>query len=268
MGNSNWAMESTACYRYELRTAFKPVERPKLPCLVLTGFLGSGKTTLLEHILKNKSNLRIGAVVNDAADLNIDRMIVERTIDSASNSEVLGLSNGCLCCSRSADGSFADAVRQLLQKDEASQGSWLDYLVVETSGVSDPAPLVAALDQKFGVMHKVRLDSVVAMVDSSLVLDQMAAGEAVDLTLHRQLEWADTIILNKQDLIPEAQRQQLQQWCAQLNPSARQVASVMARVPLPELLDVSVAEDGANDRIGKEMRIGAPVWQVVPRCHR
>ena len=47
-------MESTACYRYELRTAFKPVERPKLPCLVLTGFLGSGKTTLLEHILKNK----------------------------------------------------------------------------------------------------------------------------------------------------------------------------------------------------------------------
>ena len=72
----------------------------------------------------------------------------------------------------------------------------------------------------------------------------------------------------QQDLIPEAQQQQLQQCCAQMNPTARQVASVMARVPLPELLDVSVAEDGANDRIGKEMSIGAPVWQVVPRCHR
>ena len=117
-------------------------------------------------------------MVNDAAALNIDKMIVgthlPETVGATSEAslgrvvlgvnfdqppQVVGLSNGCMCCGHGHGGNkndFSEAVAKLLEADAASPASWVDYLVVETSGVMDPTPLIATLDQRWGVMHKVR----------------------------------------------------------------------------------------------------------------
>lgn len=137
-------------------------KKKRLPVTLVTGFLGAGKTTLLRYVLSNKENLRIAAAVNDFASVNIDAQLVAKD-DSAGGSSrgnVVALTNGCLCCSIAKD--FRTAVWTLMQ--ECDQGN-VDYLVIETSGVSDPLASIRALEEDFGKMYRVRLDSVVTVVD-------------------------------------------------------------------------------------------------------
>ena len=104
--------------------------RRSIPILVLTGFLGSGKTTLLNHLLANNRGLRVGVLINDFGEINIDSMLVSAQTDTA-----LELSNGCICCQIDGE-DVDDAIAQLAQR-----GSQLDYIIIEASGVADPAEL-------------------------------------------------------------------------------------------------------------------------------
>ena len=137
-------------------------KRKRLPVTLVTGFLGAGKTTLLRFVLSNKENLRIAAAVNDFAAVNIDAQLVakESTGEGSGRGNVIALTNGCLCCSIAKD--FRTAVWTLMQ--ECDKGN-VDYLVIETSGVSDPLASIRALEEDFGKMYRVRLDSVVTVVD-------------------------------------------------------------------------------------------------------
>jgi G3E family GTPase len=163
---------------YENRYLFAQKQTRTLPVTIITGFLGSGKTTLLRHILENKNNLKVACAVNDFAALNIDaHLIANRAASLAASSgsggdanndgdgdacttEVVELTNGCMCCS--LEDTFKSAVWRMLQNDDQS---FVDYLVIETSGVTDPVELIRTLEQKYGKMTRSRLDSVVTVVD-------------------------------------------------------------------------------------------------------
>lgn len=147
-------------------------QKKRLPVTLVTGFLGSGKTTLLRYILSNKENLRIAAAVNDFAAVNIDAGLVSRNAED-NKQEVVALTNGCMCCSISQD--LRQAVWKLLQECDSGH---IDYLVIETSGISDPLSSIRTLEEDYGKMYRVRLDSVVTVVDSDFFSGKLEEVES------------------------------------------------------------------------------------------
>ena len=152
--------------------------------MAIVGFLGSGKTTLLNHILKENQGLKIGVIVNDFGDINIDAMLVARQTD-----QELELSNGCICCTLEGN-SLDDAIGQL-----AHVGSTIDYIVIEASGLAEPKELLRLLVNSKNQFA--RFDSLVAVVDASNVLETKEKHP----DFMEQLSLADIIIVNKLDLV-------------------------------------------------------------------
>lgn len=175
-----------------------------IPIMAIVGFLGSGKTTLLNQILKDSGGLKIGVIVNDFGDINIDSMLVARQTDSQ-----LELSNGCICCSMEGD-SLDDAVGQL-----AHAGSTVDYIIIEASGLAEPRELTRLLTNSKN--QYARFDSLVAVVDASNVLDTKEKHPA----FMQQLELADIIIVSKVDLVSAKQLKEVEGYLEFINSNAR-----------------------------------------------
>ncbi|CAN5532393.1 GTP-binding protein [soil metagenome] len=193
----------------------------KRPITILSGFLGSGKTTLLNHLLKAEHGLRIAVMINDFGDVNIDKdLVVGQTGD------VLELSGGCLCCTVNDD--LLGAARNLLES-----GREFDYLVVETSGLADPA----AVAQTFLVPEleaSLRLDAIVTVADGANVETWLAENP----TAHEQVVNADLLILNKLDLISDEDIARTKALLNELNPRARLIPAMYSVVPIEVLLDI------------------------------
>ena len=156
---------------FENRTVFAEPEKRRLPTTLVTGWLGSGKTTVMRHVLANRQDLRVACAVNDFAQLNIDAELVAREDTGArtpgADEGVVELTNGCLCCT--LGGELETEVWRMLDagaRREADGTGAVDYLLIETSGLVDPTETVAALDKTFGKLARVRLDSVVCVVDA------------------------------------------------------------------------------------------------------
>lgn len=206
-------------------------ERPILPTCLVTGFLGSGKTTLLNHILSNRSNLRIAAAINDFAELNIDENLVKSKNQA---SKLVELSNGCVCCHLLHD--LKDAVFKMLESGGDVERDAVNYLLVETSGVSDPSQVIRTLDAKFGKCFRARLDSVVTVVDADQFLSQPPGAAAVS-----QLSCADIVIMNKMDLLKDDQDADLVESRIRLyNSDAVLHRTSHCNVPLSAILDVNI----------------------------
>jgi molybdopterin-guanine dinucleotide biosynthesis protein len=159
-----------------------PAEHPseaRLPVTVVTGFLGSGKTTLVKHILTNQQGLRTAVIVNEFSDIGIDGDLIVSAED-----DMVELENGCICCS--INGTFVDAIFRILDR-----GRKVDYLVVETTGLADPLPVVLTfLRSEF--RDSIRLDSIITVADAaSLCLDLYESQAA-----HNQLRYGDVVLLN------------------------------------------------------------------------
>ena len=212
-----------------------------LPVTLVTGFLGAGKTTLLRHILTNKHNLKIAAAVNDFAEVNIDSKLVKET---PSHNSVVELTNGCLCCSIA--GEFRSAVWKLLQDADIGK---INYLVIETSGVTDPQNTIATLEEEYGKMYRIRLDVVVTVVDSDALVKGLITQGASGMgsaAADSQLKCADVVLLNKTDLLSEEEVESAKQFIDTYVPGAKVYTTKWCAISLQNIMEVEEVKPGST----------------------
>ena len=193
----------------------------QIPVTVLTGYLGSGKTTLLNRILSEDHGKRYAVIVNEFGEIGIDNdLIVE------SDEEIYEMNNGCICCT--VRGDLVRTVEGLMRRPGR-----FDAILVETTGLADPAPVAQTFFMDDDVKSKTRLDAVVALVDAKhLPLRLKDSHEAED-----QIAFADVIVLNKTDLVSEEELREVEATVRAINPSARIHKAERSGVPLTEVLD-------------------------------
>jgi G3E family GTPase len=196
-----------------------------IPVTIITGFLGSGKTTLLNHILTNQDGLKTAVLVNEFGEIGIDNELLVTT-----GEDMVELSNGCICCTINND--LVEAVYKILERPEK-----IDYLVVETTGLADPLP-VALTFLGTDLRDLTRLDSIVTVVDAENFSIDLFNSQAAE----NQIAYADIILLNKSDLVDEADLDLLEVRLRDMRPGARLLRSVKGQVPLPLILSVGLFE--------------------------
>ncbi|KAL3657552.1 hypothetical protein V7S43_017519 [Phytophthora oleae] len=229
------------CLGAERQLLARNAQKRRLPVTIVTGFLGAGKTSLLQHILQHKLNLRVACAVSDLAAINVDALLVANQLSGNGNKlfQLKADPNSSL-------DAFKDAVWQVLNEDEDAALGHVDYLVMETSGTTDPTQLVASVQEKFGKMTRARLDSVVAVVDGDSVAQDAAKGVEPCAVAVRQLGCADVVLLNKVDLLDEQQLKTARQVIEKYAPCARIYETDHGRVYLPHVLDIAPPEDAYN----------------------
>jgi cobalamin biosynthesis protein CobW len=189
--------------------------RQKIPATVITGFLGAGKTTMIRNLLQNANGKRIALIINEFGDLGVDGDVLKGCgAEACSEDDIIELTNGCICCTVADD--FIPTMSRLLERENRP-----DHIVIETSGLALPQPLVAAFNWP-GIKTQVTVDGVITVVDSAAVAagrfaddhDRVDALRIEDENLDHespleelfedQLTAADLIVLNKTDLIDAA----------------------------------------------------------------
>jgi G3E family GTPase len=183
--------------------------------------LGAGKTTLLNHILNGQHGLKIAVMVNDFGAINIDSQLVVGI-----EGDTVSLSNGCICCTIRGD--FLKATLDLLDRPDAPE-----YIIVETSGVSDPIDVALT----FKTIPRVRIDGILTVIDAEQILEVAHDNKILAMN---QIGTADIVLLNKIDLIDDPQRQKVQAYIHDIAPKARILETTHAVVPLDILLDVGL----------------------------
>ena len=233
----------------------------RIPATIVTGFLGAGKTSMIRHLLTNANGKRIALVINEFGDLGIDGEIIKGCgIEGCDDESVLELANGCICCTVADD--FLPTMETLLARAEPP-----DHIVIETSGLALPKPLVRAFNWP-SVRARVTVDGVIAVVDGPAVADGLFATDpeavqaqrlADDMLDHEspleelfeeQLGCADMVVVNKTDLLASDALAQVDATVArELRPGVSVVRASHGAVPLGVLLGIGAsAEDDLDSR--------------------
>lgn len=208
------------------------LENKPTPVTLLTGFLGAGKTTLLNHLIRDPEAGRIAVIMNEFGDIGLDHDLIEEATE-----ETVLLQSGCLCCAVLGD--LAKTLTTLQEKRAAGMICF-DRVVIETSGISDPAPIIHTLATDFQIAQAFQLDGVVTLADAAngmKTLDQQF--EAV-----QQVAMADVIILSKTDLVDPFDLSRLEKRLSALNTSAPRVPAKHGSVPVGTLFGLSAMRDG------------------------
>lgn len=231
-----------------------------VPVTVLSGTLGAGKTTLLNHVLQNEHGYETAVLINDMGEVNVDAEVVGRR--ASANKEVVELSNGCICCG--IQGEFEQALVDLAFDEE------FDYLLVEASGISEPAPIA----QQFVQGHTATfydLSSVTTVVDASQFYDAFGEG---DVSRHGRtdngtrplsdlivegVEFCDTIVVNKTDLVTEAELDSVIESLHTLQPEATVLTVSFGQVVPTDVLD--------TDRFDVDAVSGSASWKRALQHH-
>ena len=222
------------------------MNKKELPVLLLTGYLGSGKTTLLNRILTNKKGIKFAVVVNDIGEVNIDANLIQQGgVVNQKDDSLVALQNGCICCTLKMD-----LVEQL--KDIAAMQRF-DYIVIEASGICEPAPIaqticsIPTLGPEYTKDAILRLDSIVTVVDALRMRDEFGSGEAltsqnigeedIENLVIQQIEFCNTILLNKASEVSAEELEKIQQIIHALQPKAEIITCDYGDVDLDKLVN-------------------------------
>ena len=241
----------------------------RLPVTVLSGFLGAGKTTVLSHILNNRENKKVAVIVNDMSEINIDASMVNNEVSlNHSEEKLVEMSNGCICCTLRED--------LLLEVNKLAKDKKFDYLVIESTGISEPLPVAETFtfaDEKGVSLSDVaRLDTMVTVVDAFNFLKDyddakylQDTGESLgeddersvaDLLVD-QVEFSDVILISRIDLVDQSDVHKLKGILRSLNTTAKIIPITKGQVEIDDVLNTGLFNfDKAQEAPGwlKEMR--------------
>ncbi|WP_049926350.1 GTP-binding protein [Halopiger goleimassiliensis] len=218
----------------------------RIPVTVLSGPLGAGKTTVLNHVLTADHGLEVAVVVNDMGEVNVDAEHVAQQSDLAGDEEIVELSNGCICCRLRGD--MLEEVGRLAERRE------FDYLLVESSGISEPIPVAQTFamgfeDADFDPTDTYELDTMVTVVNAHSVWESFDSGAALvddhpeddagrvpEAVLLEQIEFCDVLLVNKCDLVPDDALEEIETVLERLQPRAELIRTEFGDVDPTEIL--------------------------------
>jgi len=204
----------------ELRESPMMTADQPIPVTVLTGYLGAGKTTLLNRILSEEHGRRYAVIVNEFGEIGIDNDLI---VDA--DEEVFEMNNGCICCT--VRGDLIRIIEGLMKR-----AGRFDAIVIETTGLADPAPVAQTFFVDDEVRARTSLDAIVTVVDAKHILQRLADSHEAE----EQVAFADVLILNKTDLVEPQALEEVRQRLRAINSQAEVYEAVNADVPLHEIL--------------------------------
>lgn len=208
----------------------------KIPVSLITGFLGSGKTTLISRLVRHPEMNRVAVVINEVGEIGIDHDLV-----SQSSENISLLANGCICCSVRTD--LQETLRDLFARRQVGEVFDFDRVIIETTGLADPAPVIQTLISDTLIGAQFRLDGLVALVDAVNGLSTLdTMPEAV-----KQVAVADRLFISKTDLATAESLTALQQRLAEINPQATQGMVVQGDLPPSALIGLGLSSARAGD---------------------
>lgn len=214
----------------------------EIPILLLTGYLGSGKTTLVNHILSNKRGIQFAVIVNDIGEVNIDAELIQKEgIVGKKDDSLVALQNGCICCTLKMD-----LVEQI---DDIMKLGRFDYIVIEASGVCEPAPIaqtICSIPSMSGVHGLCHLDCIVTVVDALRLQSEFSCGndltrkgideEDIENLIIQQIEFCNVILLNKVSEVKRDELERIKQIVRTLQPAAEIIECDYADVDLDKII--------------------------------
>lgn len=219
-----------------------------VPITLLTGYLGAGKTTLINHVLTNQEGYRVAVIVNDIGEVNIDAELIQKGgVVKEKDNNLVPLSNGCICCTLKVD-----LMQQIV--DIIKTGKF-DYILIEASGICEPLPIAQTITvlseqtESYGLPKICRLDNVVTVVDAARLAYEFGSGEDlvkenideedIENLLIQQIEFCNTIVLNKVDSISEEELKKVRAVIKALQPVAKIIETNYAKVDVKEIIDTN-----------------------------